>query len=136
MDCPVCKTPMIVLELEQIEIDYCTGCEGIWLDAGELELLLDNTEEQKKLLSTFQIDKNNKEKPRRCPKCLRKMDKVFVGEHDKVLVDKCKKDHGIWFDEGELNHIFMISGTDENNKVIQLFKKMFAFKIKNINSNN
>jgi len=134
MDCPVCKTPMIVLELEQIEIDYCTGCEGIWLDSGELELILDNLEEQKRLLATFQVDKNNKEKPRRCPKCLRKMDKFFVGEHDKVLVDKCKKGHGMWFDKGELIQIIMLGGLSQNNNIVNLLKSMFAFKIKNINS--
>jgi Zn-finger nucleic acid-binding protein len=133
MNCPVCKNPMIVLELEQIEVDYCTGCEGIWLDAGELELLIDNVEEQRKLLSTFQVDKNNKEKPLRCPKCLRKMDKVFVGEHDKVLVDNCKKGHGIWFDKNELFEILVLGGLSDNSKVLNLLKSMFAFKIKDIN---
>ncbi|MHC5083719.1 MAG: zf-TFIIB domain-containing protein, partial [Planctomycetota bacterium] len=24
MDCPVCKTAMIVLELDEVEVDYCT----------------------------------------------------------------------------------------------------------------
>ena len=41
---------MLVLELQQIEIDYCQECEGIWLDAGELELLLDDITESNKLL--------------------------------------------------------------------------------------
>jgi len=34
MICPVCKKPMLVLELQQIEIDYCQECGGIWLDEG------------------------------------------------------------------------------------------------------
>ena len=33
MNCPSCKHPMIVLEFEEIETDYCTNCEGIWLDS-------------------------------------------------------------------------------------------------------
>jgi len=44
MDCPVCKNAMITLELEEVEIDHCTNCGGIWLDAGELELLLGQPE--------------------------------------------------------------------------------------------
>ena len=32
MDCPVCKNAMIVLELAEVEVDYCTDCSGIWLD--------------------------------------------------------------------------------------------------------
>ena len=35
---------MITLELEDVEIDHCLDCGGIWLDAGELELLLDEPE--------------------------------------------------------------------------------------------
>ena len=41
MDCPVCKDAMIVMELNEVEIDHCLSCSGIWLDAGELELLLE-----------------------------------------------------------------------------------------------
>jgi len=44
MDCPVCKNAMITLELAEVEVDYCTGCKGVWLDAGELEMLLGNGE--------------------------------------------------------------------------------------------
>ena len=44
MDCPVCKNAMITLELEQVEVDHCLECRGIWLDAGELELLLGDAE--------------------------------------------------------------------------------------------
>jgi Zn-finger nucleic acid-binding protein len=131
MDCPVCKKPMLVLELHQIEIDYCQQCSGIWLDDGELELLLDDTQEKKKLLGSFTVDSNNPEKPRRCPKCAKKMNKVFVGESKKVLVDKCKKDHGIWFDDGELHDVVNLGSIDKNNKVIQLLNDMFAYKLKN-----
>ena len=37
MDCPVCKSAMITMELTEVEIDHCLDCGGIWLDAGELE---------------------------------------------------------------------------------------------------
>ena len=39
MDCPACKEPLIVLELNEVEIDNCVSCGGIWLDKGELERL-------------------------------------------------------------------------------------------------
>ncbi len=131
MDCPVCKKSMLVLELQQIEIDYCQNCDGIWLDAGELELLLEDTQEKQKLLDSMVVDPNNPEKLRRCPKCSKKMDKVFVGQNKSVLVDKCKRDHGIWFDDGELNQVIELGSVDKNNKVIQLLNDMFAHKLKN-----
>ena len=77
MDCPVCKEAMIVLELDEVEIDHCISCGGIWLDAGELELLLEGVEEKDNLLASFSIDKDTKEAGRRCPICLKKMEKVL-----------------------------------------------------------
>ena len=37
---------MVILELNEVEIDFCTGCNGIWLDSGELDLLLEDAEER------------------------------------------------------------------------------------------
>jgi len=62
MNCPVCKDSMVVLELEQVEIDYCTGCEGVWLDAGELELLLETEQERARLISLLKEDNKIKER--------------------------------------------------------------------------
>lgn len=41
MNCPVCKDEvMIILELDEIEVDYCGFCKGVWLDEGELEEII------------------------------------------------------------------------------------------------
>ena len=37
--CPVCKVNMNKLQREEIIIDKCPKCEGIWLDHGELDKL-------------------------------------------------------------------------------------------------
>lgn len=97
MDCPACRKPLIVLELDRIEIDYCTSCKGIWLDAGELELLLEGAEEDN-LLSSFNPDKNNKEEKRKCPICFKKMKKVLCGLQGNILIDRCVNNDGLWFD--------------------------------------
>ena len=54
MQCPVCNEAMIVLEYEQVEIDHCTSCKGIWLDAGELELLAEDSFDKNRLSSLLQ----------------------------------------------------------------------------------
>ncbi|MCK7521491.1 MAG: zf-TFIIB domain-containing protein [Ignavibacteriales bacterium] len=51
-----------MLELEQIEVDYCTSCEGVWLDAGELELLLETDEDRNRLINLFKEATDVKEK--------------------------------------------------------------------------
>ena len=100
MNCPVCKEPMIVLELEEVEIDNCISCGGIWLDAGELELLLGDSAEKDKLLSSFEVVQATKEKGRKCPICLKRMEKILCGETKRVCIDKCRRNDGIWFDTG------------------------------------
>ena len=47
---------MLTLELTGVEIDHCTDCGGIWLDAGELELLLGDSEHARQLIHSFKID--------------------------------------------------------------------------------
>ncbi|MDZ4235940.1 zf-TFIIB domain-containing protein [Microbacterium sp. NPDC076895] len=41
MKCPVDDTLLLVSERAGVEIDYCPGCRGVWLDRGELDKILD-----------------------------------------------------------------------------------------------
>jgi len=140
MDCPVCNAAMIVLELDEVEIDYCTSCQGIWLDAGELELLLEDAAKSREVLQSF-IPTDTNEAPRKCPICLKKMEKVLVGtEGDKQeLIDRCKKEHGLWFDAGELKNVLKMGHFDDEGKVPQLLSELFGTEQntkKNSNTNN
>jgi Zn-finger nucleic acid-binding protein len=130
MDCPVCKKPMVVLELERIEIDHCLGCEGVWLDAGELELLLESGSKKDEVLSSFNVDTKTKEVKRKCPICSKKMQKILCGFDKKVTIDRCRNNDGLWFDLGELFEIASMGGFDKNNKVLEMLKDMFKDKLK------
>lgn len=126
MDCPVCKNAMIVLELAGVEVDYCADCGGIWLDAGELELLLGNAQNTGQLLDSFKIDSHSTEKPRKCPICLKKMQKIVVGPSTPpLLIDKCKRGDGLWFDKGELQDILDRAKLDKDNKIQKLLTDIF-----------
>ncbi len=47
MDCPVCKTKQLVMtERQGIEIDYCPQCRGVWLDRGELDKILERSQNE------------------------------------------------------------------------------------------
>jgi len=129
MKCPVCDELMIVLELDQIEIDYCTECEGIWLDGGELELLLEEVTEKEELLSSFKVDDSSNEKKIHCPICIKKMEKISVGSESKILLDRCKNHHGLWFNKGELFEVVKLSSLDEENKILTLLKEIFKHKL-------
>ncbi|MDD5306563.1 MAG: zf-TFIIB domain-containing protein [Deltaproteobacteria bacterium] len=55
MHCPKCGGDLVEISFRSINIDKCTSCEGIWLDAGELELVLkeEDTTVMKRILSVF-----------------------------------------------------------------------------------
>ncbi|HUW20259.1 MAG TPA: zf-TFIIB domain-containing protein [Sedimentisphaerales bacterium] len=129
MDCPVCKNAMITLELADVEIDHCIDCGGIWLDAGELEMLLGNPEQARELLDSFHVDAACPETPRKCPICLKKMQKITVGASGPILVlDKCSKGDGLWFDKGELQDILCRARLDKDSKIQRLLADMFGQK--------
>jgi len=127
MDCPVCKNAMITLELDAVEIDYCTECGGIWLDAGELELLLGEPGRARRLIDSLQVDNGKSERARTCPICDGKMQKIIVGSGAPVLlIDKCRKGDGLWFDKGELHEILHRAELDEDSKIQKLLKDVFV----------
>lgn len=129
MDCPVCKNAMITLELADVEIDHCIECSGIWLDAGELEMLLADSEAAKKLIDSFKVETASTEKPRPCPICDKKMQKVLVGTSPPaLLIDRCFKGHGLWFDKGELQNIIDKAELDKENKIQKILADMFSEK--------
>ena len=43
MYCPVCKDKELVMSARQnVEIDYCPACRGVWLDRGELDKIVEH----------------------------------------------------------------------------------------------
>ena len=40
MKCPKCGAELKEIKFLEVAIDECAGCGGVWLDQGELELLL------------------------------------------------------------------------------------------------
>jgi len=118
---------MITLELADIEIDHCTECGGIWLDAGELELLLGEPEKAKQLLDSLKVNNTCPENPRKCPICDKKMRKIIVGSSKPtLLIDKCRRGDGLWFDKGELQDILDRAQLDKDNKIQKLLADMFG----------
>ena len=43
MVCPVDGTTLVMSERQNIEIDYCTTCRGVWLDRGELDKIIERS---------------------------------------------------------------------------------------------
>jgi len=135
MICPVCKCDMIVVEYHNIELDYCTGCKGVWFDSGELELLLEShsLEEAKLVLDSILHSQEaiSSEKKRKCPICSHKMKKTTIGEKPQILIDVCSEEHGLWFDGGEVTQLIrhlpgeQLPKGDSREQVIGFLEEVF-----------
>ena len=43
MACPVDGTTLVMSARQNIEIDYCPACRGVWLDRGELDKIIERS---------------------------------------------------------------------------------------------
>ena len=135
MICPACKYDMIVIEYHDIELDYCSSCKGVWFDSGEMELLLEahGLEEAKVFLDNLLNSQEavSSEKKRNCPICGHKMKKTTIGEQPKILIDICNKEHGLWFDGGEVTQLMRhlaaehLPKQDSSEQVISFLEEVF-----------
>ncbi|MFO8006364.1 MAG: zf-TFIIB domain-containing protein [Candidatus Brocadiia bacterium] len=126
MLCPVCEHEMLVLEFEQVEVDYCARCEGVWLDSGELELLGERAGAlEGELLGALQRPDGSPPAGRRpCPVCDHPMDETATGTDPPITVDRCRRGHGLWFDHGELRRLVRAAGAPEDNVLARFFAEL------------
>jgi len=118
---------MIVLEIDQVEVDHCVACGGTWLDAGELELLLEGAVHRDEMLAGLSPGgRATREAARKCPICGKRMKKVECGIERRVLLDKCARGDGIWFDRGELREVIDQGGFPGENRIHRLLNDVFG----------
>ena len=88
----------------EIEVDQCIACGGIWFDANELQQYLD---EKLFLLQSpdSRISKKINEKPADCPICKKLMRKDILPKWRNVIADLCDSCGGIWLDGGEIEKL-------------------------------
>jgi Zn-finger nucleic acid-binding protein len=98
--CPACQEPLIVFELDGVEIDRCLKCGGTWLDSGEFSQLArygrGTDDPFEKALAAAGLGRTG---DRRCVRCSTKMKVASVQTVD---IDRCPRGHGHWFDANEI----------------------------------
>jgi Zn-finger nucleic acid-binding protein len=126
LDCPACRGALVVLEIRSVEVDHCPSCGGVWLDGGELELLLEGAANKHDLMTSLTRDVEGREKSIRCPICSKKLDKVKYGVDEKVLLDMCPRNDGLWFDRGELLDVIEMGNFPKSHRVYELMSDIFG----------
>ncbi len=111
MMCPRCKKELKVVFQEDVEIDTCLECNGVWVDLIEEKKILNmkpevfTVDELHRLRKYYQsLGRVEEIKYVPCPICNKLMQRKNWGAHSGVVVDKCY-DHGTWYDVGEIEKI-------------------------------
>ncbi len=125
MKCSACSKAMVALELRGVEVDYCPACRSAWLDRGELQELLPPGALAAAWSGWFRAGKAG-EKKKRCPICRVRMDKKEFNASPPVCLDVCPRDHGIWFDPGELGEVLKARAPEGGGEVVGLLKDIFG----------
>ena len=108
--CPKCDVPFFILHFNDIEVDFCDHCRGLWLDAGELEALLNRTgasAEDPLLHFQQQLGGLPNGRPHLCPRCDEPLLEITVAPPggNPLTLDRCPRGHGLWFDADELTQL-------------------------------
>ena len=134
--CPKCDVPLFILHFKDIEIDFCHHCRGLWLNAHELEALMEQTganTHDPLLKFQQQTGIQPKGRPHLCPRCDAALHEIQV-EHAGTLrltLDKCPRGHGLWFDADELQQLLAMFPTESGTgKTIDYLNELFSMKSK------
>lgn len=124
--CPSCGAPMIAFEFQGVEVDECVDCGGTWLDAGELELLVELTGQSPgrltKAVEDASVERRGK---RRCPRCRRRMPEIAVQGKETIELDRCPRGDGLWFDRHELLTLIRSFHEGEAGAVARHYAELF-----------
>ncbi|HKY33003.1 MAG TPA: zf-TFIIB domain-containing protein [Candidatus Polarisedimenticolia bacterium] len=115
-DCPGCGAPMSFRTLSGLPFDECESCGGLWLTPAALREMTGRAEERSRV-RTVEIPAAAASVPavrgqaavpvayRRCPSCRRMMNRTNYAAGSGLVLDLCKE-HGVYFDHGEVSRLF------------------------------
>lgn len=117
MQCPADHSLMQEMTLENIHVDVCPTCSGVWLDADEMRPLVlhftneefDETFKRWEAIEKSGISKPSefwKEEKRVCPKDASKLKKHYFAGDSGIGIDYCMECRGFWIDGEEIKELY------------------------------
>lgn len=96
MDCPRCNVEMTLLEGEDVSLQRCTECGGIWVDPADLNPIL--LRANLPVLDRLGGKENLDEVAVTCPDC--QIDMTVIEGNDKsgLRYEACESCGGIWLE--------------------------------------
>lgn len=108
-ECPRCKIKLQPLKIDAVVIRECERCGGFWSGVEEFETLCASKEKQASVTGFIGSYVHGDKAPPAvsyvpCPDCKQLMNRSNFAKASGVIIDLCKQ-HGVWFDAGELPKI-------------------------------
>jgi uncharacterized protein len=100
--CPKCSGQLHQVIYQQIEVDRCDHCQGIWFDRLEAEQL-------KQIKGSESLDKCTKSRKKQrsqtscCPRCRQQMLRMLDIDKHAIWYEKCARCQGMWLEAGQFS---------------------------------
>jgi Zn-finger nucleic acid-binding protein len=115
MKCPRCGSVLNTVEYDGVQVEVCSGCKGEWLQAGELEKIVEHHDEvftREEIASIAAVnqeiltDENLDHDELNCPQCANvRMEHFNYGDTSGIILHKCTDCGGIWMDKDQLTKV-------------------------------
>ncbi len=103
LNCPNDGTVLVTINVEDVPVDQCAVCGGIWLQRGELESL---GEHHGKHLVPITIGEVSViDSKHKCPQDGSQLCQHEFADHSGIIIDQCPTCQGIWLEKTELGGI-------------------------------
>lgn len=108
------------IHYENIEIDACMHCGGLWFDRNELDQVVrayDPNYQEEPIIKTLgqRIDTSSK----KCPHCKELLVTYQFKQGSDLKIDICESCSGIWLDKGELDQAKISNEIHEAEEIMQ-----------------
>lgn len=118
MICPKCNSKFEKVTYENIEVERCLGCQGLWFDMLEKEDLVKIAGSEAIDIGSDQVgEQYNHKQDIKCPKCAVTMVPMVDKDQFDIKYESCQSCYGTFFDAGEFRDL-------KENSVLKRFVQM------------
>ena len=118
MDCPKCKSEFETVSFNDIEIERCKSCKGLWFNLLEKEDLLKLKGSESIDIGSEQIaDQYRELQDIDCPHCNERMVPMVDKDQFHIKYEYCVGCYGTFFDAGEFRDL-------KEHTVVERFSRM------------
>jgi Zn-finger nucleic acid-binding protein len=106
-ECPRCRVKLQSRDYADLSVEECDKCGGLFLAPGMVEHLVaarDAPTGMRLALPKREVKRDTSVRYLNCPRCGKLMNRQAFGRISGVVLDVCKQ-HGLWFDGGELAEV-------------------------------